>query len=397
MAKRYYDNWLKAFVEYASFGEAPLKFYFWTGVSTIAGALRRRVWIHQGHFDWVPNFYIIFVAPPGVVSKSTTASIGKRLLSEVPGVKFGPDAVTWQALVQSLAASKELVLQPDGSFFPMSAVTIVSSEFGNLFNPKDTEMVDVFVSLWDGQQGVWQKMTKTMGNDLIENPCINIIACTTPAWIAGNFPEYMIGGGFTSRCIFVFADVKRQLIAYPSQHIPPDFLETQHKLIHDLTIISELFGAYTLDNAALAWGNKWYEEHFAQKPAQLNNARFEGYLARKQTHIHKLAMIIAASQRDALVIQQGDLEMAAEIVTTLEHDMPAVFSEIGRTDDTRKASELVQIVRAHGSINKKDLYRLVFKTMRGKDFEESLAAANNAGYLAFTQVAGQVIITTRQE
>ena len=70
---RNYSDWLKAYMEYAGYGEAPKYMHFWTGVSVIAGALRRKVWIDEIYFKWYPNFYIIFVAPPGVVSKSTTA------------------------------------------------------------------------------------------------------------------------------------------------------------------------------------------------------------------------------------------------------------------------------------------------------------------------------------
>jgi len=79
--------------------------HFWTGVSTLAGALRRKVWVDMGYFKWFPNFYIILVAPPGIVSKSTTAGIGMSLLRQVPDIQFGPDVITWQALVQSFAES----------------------------------------------------------------------------------------------------------------------------------------------------------------------------------------------------------------------------------------------------------------------------------------------------
>ena len=189
MASRHFSDWLQAFVQFASYGEAPTKMYFWTGVSTIAGALRRRVWIAQKYFQWVPNNYIILVAPPGIVSKSTTASIGMSLLKEVPGVNFGPDVVTWQKLVEDMAKSAEMVYWPERELYlPMSCVTISSSEFGTLLDPNNREMVDVLVSLWDGQPGAFKKATKTSGSDSIENPWINIIACTTPSLIAGNFP-----------------------------------------------------------------------------------------------------------------------------------------------------------------------------------------------------------------
>jgi hypothetical protein len=129
--------------------------------------------------------------------------------------------VTWQALVSAFAEST-MSFEYQGEFYPMSALTIESSEFGNLLNPQDTEMIDLLVSLWDSKQGAFHKKTKASGNDIVENPWINLIACTTPSWIAGNFPEYMIGGGFTSRCIFVYAEKKAQLVAYPSGNRPPE-------------------------------------------------------------------------------------------------------------------------------------------------------------------------------
>ena len=65
---RHFKDWLSAFCDYASYGEAPRRMYHWVGISTIAGALRRKVWIDQTYFKWFPNFYVILVAPPGIVS-----------------------------------------------------------------------------------------------------------------------------------------------------------------------------------------------------------------------------------------------------------------------------------------------------------------------------------------
>lgn len=383
---RKFPDYLQAYMNYSAHSEAPDKFHFWTGVSTIAGALRRKVWIDMGYFQWTPNFYIIFVAPPGIISKSTTASVGMNLLKKVDGIKFGPDAVTWQALAKSLAESTETFNIPDEGedlLFPMSAITIVSSEFGNFLNPNDREMVDMLVSLWDGQVGVYKKTTKTMGDDLIENPWINVLACTTPAWIAGNFPEYMIGGGFTSRCVFVYGDKKRRYVAYPADHLPQDFKQTGEDLIHDLEHIStNITGAYKLTDDAKAWGERWYEEHYAQQASSiLNTDKFAGYLARKQTHIHKLALIMEASRSDHLQITQEILEGAAGIITTLEQDMPKVFSHIGMTTDTRHMERIVQVVRMAGGIDRVDLYRKMFGDMHYSDFEKYLTSAIQAGYV----------------
>lgn len=391
--KRYYDDWLKAFVEYASFGEAPMKMLFWTGVSTICGALRRRVWLDMKYFQWVPNMYIVMVAPPGVVSKSTTANVGMNLLRQVPDIKFGPDVVTWQALVESLSKSGELALDTlTGEYLPMSCVTIASDEFGTFLNPDDREMVDVLVSLWDGKKGTFTKVTKMSGNDSIENPWINVIACTTPAWISGNFPEYMIGGGFTSRCIFVYTERKRQEIAYPDEQVPADFHDTREKLIHDLSIISNLIGEMQLDKSAREWGREWYAEHWRNPPEKLNTDQFAGYLARKQTHIHKLGMVVSASKRNSRIITADDLSFATRALTAIEEDMPKVFSGIGQDKITAGTGKIIQIVYNRKVISKTELFKLCLRTLSYEDFEKSLAGAINSRMCVQIQEGNEMMI-----
>lgn len=380
-------------MEYSAFGEAPSHMYFWTGVSAIAGALRRKVWIDQAYFRWYPNFYIVLVAPPGIVSKSTTAGIGMQLLRQVPGVKFGPDVVTWQALVGAFGEATE-GFEVDGLTHVMSPLTLESSEFGNLLNPQDTEMIDLLVSLWDGKQGSFEKKTKHSGNDSIENPWINLIACTTPSWIAGNFPEYMIGGGFTSRCIFVYADKKKQFVAYPGRHVPKNLPEMAQKLIDDLGEISNLAGEYVMSDDAMEWGELWYKQHYTTRPVNLDDDRFGGYIARKQTHIHKLAMVLAASGGDELIITRDHLSLANTMVTDLEPDMALVFSKIGKSDTSFHADRLVAYVQKVKSASYAEVYRYVhahFPSMR--DFEDVMAGCVKAGFLRLTREGDSVMVS----
>lgn len=387
---RIHSDWLSAFTDYCQFGEAPRHMYFWSGVSAIAGALRRKVWIEQAYFRWYPNFYICLVAPPGIVSKSTTAGIAMSLLRKVPGIRFGPDVVTWPALVGAFAEVTE-TFEYNGEHNVMSALTLESSEFGNLLNPQDKEMVDLLVSLWDGKQGSFEKKTKHSGNDSIQNPWINLIACTTPSWIAGNFPEYMIGGGFTSRTIFVYADTKAQYVAYPGLHVPKDMELKAAALVADLEHIStNLAGPYTLTPEAVRWGEEWYRRHYSVRPLNLDPDRFGGYIARKQTHVHKLAMILAASSSDEMKITAEHLQIADSMVTDLEPDMQFVFSKIGRTDVSLHAERLIQFVHSQPSgCSYMEAYRHVhtqFPSMR--DFEDVLSGCTRAGFLRIGQKDG---------
>jgi len=386
VSKRNFNDWLGAYVQYASFSEAPARMHFWSGVSAVAGALRRRIWLDMAYFKWCANFYIVMVAPPGIVSKSTTVAIAMDLLRQVPGINFGPQVVTWPALVTSFANCNE-AFEIDGEWHTQCALTLESSEFGNLVNPSDRDMIDLLVTLWDSKQGSFKKMTKGNGEDLVENPWINLIACTTPAWIAGNFPEYVIGGGFTSRCLFVYTEQKEKFVPYPNLAVPKGLLETQRKLVQDLEHIAiTLIGGYKLSDEAIKWGSAWYEHHYTTKNTHLEGDRFGGYIARKQTHIHKLAMVLAASQRDELVITAEDLATANAMVSDLEKDMPKVFSKIGRTEESVQAERFVKYIQSRGAVPYEEAYRhshLAFPNMR--DFEGILAGTIRAGYVRMTQ------------
>jgi hypothetical protein len=389
---RLLNDWLKAYVDYASFGEAPARMNFWAGISAVAGALRGKVWLDFPYFQWKPNLYIVFVAPPGIVAKSTTTDTAMSLLRAVPKIRFGPAVVTWQALVTHFAEARER-FEWRGELLDMSPITINSSEFGNLLDPRDRAMVDMLVHLWDGKP--FTKATKNSGTDEVVNPWINIIACTTPDWIAGNLPEYMVGGGFTSRCLFVYAAEKERYVPYPT--VPADFAATRAALIADLTHISEsLVGEYALTREAIDWGAAWYERHFKEEAKLMDSARFGGYIARKQTLAHKVAMILAASRSDDLVIEKTDLETAVSMLSDLEPDMRFVFEKIGMTADALQSERLSDLVKQRGRLTYAEVYAWAKRYFPHKTvIEDIIAAGINAGQYHFSPgppaelVAGQ--------
>jgi hypothetical protein len=393
---RIFPDWIEAFEKYTQFGEAPNKMYRWCAVSALAGAIRRKCWLDQVYFKWYCNEYIILVAPPGIVSKSTTVEIAMSLLRRVDGIRFGPDVITWQALVKSFAGAGEKFTLPDGTELDMSPLTIASSEFGNLMAPGDREMVDLLVSLWDGREGVFRKETKGSGNDEVLNPWINMIACTTPAWISGNFPEYMIGGGFMSRCIFVYAEEKRNYVAYPGIAVAGmDIAQMEADLISDLMEIAALSGEFGMSQEAVDWGTEWYHRHFASKGnGLLEDSRFGGYVARKQTHIHKLAMILSASRSEDLLITRQDLERAENELTQLESDLPKVFDRVGKSQDSIQADRLIELVKASGEIKITAAYAAMHSAVPNFDeFDSLMTGLIQAGMLVRRQVGPHLMLS----
>ncbi len=374
-------SWLKAYVAHERNSESPPAFHYWTAVFTVAGALRRRVWIDQRRFQWTTNMYIVLVAPPGVAAKSTTMRVGLNLLQRVENIRLGPQSMTWQALFDAFILARDNLELPGLDPIPMSCLSIGIGELGTFMDPKNRECMDMITALWDGQKEPLKRMTRKDGELIIQNPWLNFIACTTPAWLKENFPEVQVGAGLTSRIIFVYGHEKAKYIAYPAQQVEDaDYKDEETALLHDLQKIANLQGEYKLTRQAVEWGEWWYRHHFnGGKPAHLASGRFDGYLSRKQTHIHKLAMVLAASSRNELTITEEDLKEAEKQVSSLERNMVRVFDSIGVAQGARSASEVVVLIKNHGQISSKLLWQQLFNTMEERVYVESLKAAINAG------------------
>lgn len=386
MTQRQASDWITSYLEYSSVTEAPKRMHFWAGVGAVAGALRRRVWIDMKRYKWYPSFYIIYVAPPGVVAKSTTIDISMDILRQVPGIKFGPNAITWQALVSAFAAVSES-FEYNGEFYPMSPLTLAASELGSLLNLQDGDMINLLIELWDGKKG-YEKTTKTSGNDTVDAPWINIQAATTPHWIAANMPQSMIGGGLSSRCIFIHAEKKAKYIAYVDEHINLNDRDLEHRLVADLERISLLAGPLVITPAAREWGRGWYESFWKDAVSRMDDQMLEGYAARKQTHLHKLAMVLSTSRSNDLIIQRDDLEIADAMLLDVEADMHRVFSRIGRSEESLQAERFIEYVKRHGPVAYDKAYKMIHTYFPDfRDFEGVLAGALRSGQIIMTMAA----------
>lgn len=389
---RNFPDWLSAYLKYASVTEAPRRMHFWCGVSALAGAVRRRTWLDLKRYKVFCNFYVCIVAPPGVLAKSTSIDVAMKLLRRVPAAKFGPDTITWPALVTAFAAASESFEYQD-AWHPMSALTLEASELGSLLVPQDREQVALYITLWDGRDS-YSKVTKHSGSDIVEAPWINLIAGTTPNWVADNMPKAMIGGGLTSRMIFVYGDVKEKYIALVDEFVDPLDSEFSDKLVEDLIHISEaLCGPFTISEAARAWERARYEHFWKVESLSMTTTLLEGYAARKQTHIFKTAMILSISRSDSRIIDVEDLQLAATMLDNLEPDMQRVFSSIGRTDESLHAERFIEFVRKKGTISYAEAYRMIhvyFPDFR--DFEGILTGAVQSGQIRISASAAGPIL-----
>lgn len=375
------DNWIDAYLSYTRNTEAPRQFHFWTAIATIAAVLERKVWIDMGAFQWVPNFFILLVGPAGIVTKSTTMRFGQNLVRKAQKGHIGPSSVTWQALLDVLKEnSHEFLIGADG--WRQSPVALWVSELGSFFDPQNREMVDLLVDLWDGAQGSFDRQTRADGKKDIVNAWVSMIACTTPTWLRDNFTAGLIGGGFASRMVFVYGDEKARLIAYPGLMEGGLDNELAESLVSDLRHFHEVLrGPMVLTSEAVAWGTEWYHKHHEQKSDTLASNRREGYNARKQTHMHKIAMVLSVSERDDRVITAEHLQRAQELLLQVEATMDKVLATVGNGAGGKDATDLLGHIGSKREMLKSELFDHMWQTMDSIHFDRALNDLVRAGKL----------------
>lgn len=393
-------DWLADFNEYSSYGESPPRLMYWCGVAAIGGALRRKTWFPQRDYQWSPNFYILIVGPPGVIRKSTSMDVAMKFLKRIDGINMGPEIVTWQALIENIAESREEVLMPNGEIFEQSCVTLALSEFGSFFDSLNRDLVDNLTNLYDGKIGKIEKRTKTSGNDVMVNSWINIIAATTPKWLAQNFGDALVGGGLASRFIYLFGDKRIKNIAYPDRHMPdPSVMaDMECSLTQGLQTISEYAGKFVLTEEAYIWGEKWYEEQQTQQLLLGSDSLEAGFIVRKQTHLHKLAMVICAARYAFPTVTKEHMVEAESQLNALDADTQKIFGYVGQSKVTTAAREIVEVVTRKGAVEKRILYRTqFFRTLSIGEFNEAVQSAIQAELIMEQDGVAKPMLMPRQQ
>lgn len=370
---REFPDWIEAYMRFTDNTEAPESFHLWTAISTIGGALSRKCSVKIGRFELQPSFYITFVAPPGIATKSTTAKQGMDLLSKINAIRMFRGSISWQALIDELMDGLGQVDLGQGRLLEMSSLQLFASELGVLIGgDHDGQMLDLLVDLWDGIPQ-FQRRTRTGGEINIPRPFINLIACTTPGWLTKNAGKYAVDGGFFSRTVFVYAEKKRKVIAYPEA-----FDQGAHEklLLKDLDRISKMKGIFTLDEEALEWGTAWYEELHTVPPPHLASEMFQSYISRRQAHLHKVAMVVSASKRSDMIITLEDMVIAEDLLMKAEIDLKLIYQAIVTSDKVQAYTLIIKYMRgATKGVPKNTLFRMMSSSVSYNEFEAGMQAA----------------------
>jgi len=355
-------------------------FDLWTAYSVIAAALRRKVYLQLGRLTYFPNIYCVFVAEPGVARKTQAVKYGVELLSTIPEIKMSSDSATKEAMTDDIFDSGLDALMPDNSNMRHSSLNIISKEFESFLGQKkeNTRMLMALTDLYDCPDE-WSSRTRHSGSTKIIRPWLNLIAATTPDSLASSLPASAVGGGLTSRILFIWADKKKRPVAIPSM-TPKELILKDH-LIKDLYVISRISGEYVMTADCINHWQIWYDQFDEDESGNriCADKSFNGWYSRKPTFIIKIAILRSAAEADTRVVQWRHIEEALQAVRDVELVMGNAFKAIGKSEITAEVDTVLQLVRSSRDISEKQLMTTVWRDIDSSKYDNVIETLIKTG------------------
>lgn len=349
-------SWLDHYLVYTENSESPTSYHTWCGLSVIAGALQRKVWLKWGLGRVIyPNLYTVLVGPSGRTRKGVAIGIAKDFLKQIPSVSVVPESSSGrQAMIQAMKrASTTFQDLNDGKIRFHCSVTAFSEELSVFLGQGDIAYLSNLTDWYDSKDD-WEYETIVRGKDSLQGLCVNLMGGTAPDWIQSMIPQEALGGGFTSRIIFIVEEVKRKIVP---EYIPTQAeLDLQELLLRDLERIALLTGEITFEETAKQMYITWYimqdKDLSAGKPV-ITDTRFAGYCERRATHLQKLMILCSASRGDDLKITTEDFRRALKLLTDAEVNMPKTFGGLGKSRMSDESDMILNYIKSMGFTTRK--------------------------------------------
>ncbi len=329
--KRNLSDWLDGFLTYTKDVETSNIFRKWVGISCLSSALQRKVCVNWGvSLTFYPNFYIILVGK-SAAGKGSAMRPGLDIIKQVPGIQLAPQATSLQALIKDLKDNNLSDINEDGSMYFHSSMTVFSEEFTVFLGYKNNELISTLCNWYDCEE-TWEYHTIKRDKEKVQGVWVTLLGGTTPDLIRTSLPPDSIGGGLTSRIIFVYAEGADTISIFPTE--TPQLRELRELLIKDLETISLLSGEYSWTQGFMDLWADWRNNDKQNPP--FYDIKFDGYCGRRKVHLMKLAMVMSVSRgtiaNEDLLLTKDDLERAIQFLEEVEGKMSLTFAGMGKSD-----------------------------------------------------------------
>lgn len=372
------------YIKYTSGGEVPVVFNRWAMIGGIAATLERNVFYPFGYGHIFPNMYLMLLGSSGT-KKSTTIKLVKKLMQQSGYETFAPERTTKEKFMLDLAAQSTTGMDADDilsqnlfgdSGVDESTVTpcmIAADEANDFFGVNNLEFLSILGSLWDWD-GKYENRTKSDNKVIIPNPTLTILSGNTPTNFATAFPPTIFGQGFFSRILLIHGEPNGNKVPRPK---PPDPEDTRHIIESLSRIRRECVGEIKFSASADSLIDAIYLNY--KTP---DDPRFESYGNRRQTHLIKLIMSVAASHYTTFVNEEIVLE-ANTILSFAEALMPRALGGFGAAKDAEVVHKVLTLVRkSDKAVTAPEIWEHIHRDLsRASEFQDILTRLQHANQI----------------
>lgn len=310
--------WIESFTTATHHLNSPAVFRRWTALSCISSAVQRRVWFRFNGTKVFLNLYVVLVGGPGV-GKTISINAGRDTLSRISTVNFAANMGSKEKLLHSIAKFLKPIAEAKDNLNFQCACTAFIPELAVFIRPKDVEMINVLLDLYDCRNFRYETLSRDPA--FLENPFFSILGGTTPNAFAENIARPYAGTGILSRINLIYSNESKvpDIFGAKATFDQTDFLS-------DLRSIHSLYGEMQFDGPAKRFVQ---EQVNAGIPPTPTDARLAEYLPRRAFHLMKLCCLVALARSNDLIVTRPDAERAMSYLLASEAELSPVLAVFG--------------------------------------------------------------------
>jgi len=316
--------------------------------------------------------------------KGTALHFSRTMLEDLNNVYIPSANITIPALVRFMRESKSHYTDPDSGMLKFqSAITQVSEEL-IVFIKGKRENQDLLGHLcdWYDSGPKWGQDTMKRGIEPIEGVCFNFLGATTPDQIPEMFSKQSIGGGITSRMIFVVEEKLGKISPGKELLVGEGLLD---ELMRDLEQIGMMVGEMNFTPKAEMLYQEWYTAYRRAEQDDtyaVPDRRFQYYCSRRAAHLWKLCMCLSASRDNTLEIVEEDFERARGLLELTEKKMPRAFQGVGEARFSDATDNVLRMVIRYGPITRSDVLKAFFPDIDALMIDAIQSLLSKAKYIS---------------
>lgn len=344
------------------------------------------MYIYYHGIKFFPNQYVILVGPPGL-GKGSSIIPATKLVKEAGTANYLSDRITAERIIEKLA---------DGFTHPVLNVTngtasalamkehtacILAKELPVFLGSSDW-MLPLLCQLWDENE--FEHQTKNKGNKFIKDMCVSMLGGCVPDYIRKLTKDTLapVTGGFTARCIFVYATKKAKLISDGWGCPNGDKHRLFDGLVEDLKYLSRVSGELFLDDEAKRTWNQMYGAY--GNPSEFESDALANFKSRIPSHVIKAAISISLSESDNLIITNSQLQKAIQLIEEVRDNVDVTFRAVGESPLASAQDRVMRFIEQRGVCSQREILKYNHRHITDEQLTAILKVLEYIGFASIT-------------